>query len=77
VWDIPVGHSRRYLARANRLVDGVLGGWQLAVINTASKRLPVNLNYSPSSAFQVSGLPTYRPNIIGSPLTPNGGPTNY
>ena len=27
--------------------------------------LPVNLSYSPSSTFSVSGAPTYRPNLIG------------
>jgi len=27
--------------------------------------LPVNLNYSPSSTYQVSGVVTQRPNIIG------------
>ena len=57
------------LARKAVLVDGVLGGWQFSVINTASG-LPVNLNYSPTSQFQVSGYPTYRPNIIGNPVTP-------
>ncbi len=77
VWDLPVGKNRKYMGGANMLVDGVLGGWQFSVINTAVSGLPVNLNYSPSSAFQVSGLPTYRPNIIGNPVTPGGGPLNY
>ncbi|MDQ1471245.1 MAG: hypothetical protein QOJ99_2725, partial [Bryobacterales bacterium] len=77
VWDIPVGRSRKYLGNANRIVDGVLGGWQFSVINTAVSGLPVNLTYSPTSAFQVSGLPTYRPNISGNPVTPGGGVFNY
>ena len=29
VWEIPVGKGRRYLGSANRLVDGVVGGWQI------------------------------------------------
>jgi hypothetical protein len=77
VWDLPVGRGRQYMSNANRVLDGVLGGWQFSVINTAVSGLPVNLSYNPSSAFQVSGLPTYRPNIIGNPLTPGGGPLNY
>src|SRR5262249_48161 len=32
----------------------------------------VNLSYSPASAFQVSGSPTYRPNLIGDPMMPEG-----
>jgi hypothetical protein len=39
--------------------------------------VPINLSYAPTSAANVSGLPTYRPNLIGDPLTPNGGITNY
>ena len=27
--------------------------------------LPVNLTYSPAATFQVSGAPTYRPNVTG------------
>jgi len=65
------------MGSANAIVDGVLGGWQFSVINTAVSGLPVNLNYSPSSTFQVSGLPLTAPNIIGDPRTPGGGPTNY
>jgi hypothetical protein len=34
--------------------------------------VPVNLSYSPSSTFQVSGAPTYRPNITGDPMMPEG-----
>lgn len=77
VYDLPVGRNRQYLANANGFVDAILGGWQFSVINTATSGLPVNLSYSPSAAFQVSGFPTYRPNIIGDPRTPNGGATNY
>jgi hypothetical protein len=44
-----------------------------------SSGLPVNLTYDPSSQFQVSSAPTYRPNISGDPLTPEDqrGPANY
>jgi hypothetical protein len=77
VYDLPFGRGRKFLNSASRLTDGILGGWQLSVINTATSGLPVNLSYSPASQYQVSGYPTYRPNIIGDPRTPNGGATNY
>ena len=32
--------------------------------------LPVNLNYGPASRYSVSGLPTYRPNLLGDPMAP-------
>ena len=41
--------------------------------------VPINLSYSPAAAFTVSGSPTYRPNLLGDPLTPSGERTinNY
>jgi hypothetical protein len=77
VWELPFGHDRRFGARVGPIVDGVLGGWRLVAINTATSGVPINLSYSPTSAANVSGLPTYRPNLIGDPITPNGGITNY
>ena len=47
------------------MLEGLVGGWRLTAINTMTSGLPVNLSYSPSSTFQVSGVPTYRPNLIG------------
>ncbi len=77
VYDLPFGKGRNYMGSANIVVETLLGGWQFSTITTATAGLPVNLNYSPSSQFQVSGLPTYRPNLIGDPYTSGGGPTNY
>jgi hypothetical protein len=54
----------------NPVLDGVLGGWRLVGINTMTSGVPINLSYSPSSTFSVSGSPTYRPNLTGDPLTP-------
>ena len=44
------------------------GGWSASTRMTSG--MPVNLSYSPTAAFSVSGSPTYRPNLIGDPLTP-------
>ena len=30
VWDLPVGRGRTFLSNMNRIVDGALGGWELA-----------------------------------------------
>ena len=53
-----------------RCSTAVLGGWSVVGINTLTSGTPVNLSYSPAAAFSVSGSPTYRPNLIGDPLTP-------
>ena len=42
----------------------------LTAINFAQSGTTINLTYNPASAFQVSGAPNYRPNIIGDPVTP-------
>ncbi|HYZ86940.1 MAG TPA: TonB-dependent receptor, partial [Bryobacteraceae bacterium] len=79
LWDIPVGRGRKWGNSWNRGVDAVIGGWRLTAINFAQSGNPVNLSYDPSSAFQVSGAPTYRPNIIGDPLVPESerSPSRY
>ena len=76
-YSLPFGKGKKFLSNSNALVDGLFGGWQFSAIGTMTSGLPVNLSYSPSATFQVSGFPTYRPNISGDPVTPGGGPTNY
>jgi len=53
VWELPFGRERWY------------GDWRVTVVNTMTSGLPVNLNYSPAAAFQVSTVVTHRPNITG------------
>ncbi len=79
VYDLPYGKGRRFGADTPGAVQAVLGGWQFSAIDTLTSGIPINLSYSPTSQFQVSGLPTYRPNVIGNPVTPEGqrGVANY
>jgi hypothetical protein len=77
VWELPVGQGRRYGADMNAIADGFLGGWRLVGINTITSGIPVNLSYTPPTAFSVGGQFTYRPNLTGDPETEDGGPANY
>jgi hypothetical protein len=43
VWQVPVGKGHRYLGNSNRLVDGVLGGWQIAPTWQYSSPVPVGV----------------------------------
>jgi hypothetical protein len=72
VWDVPFGRGLRFGANMGAIMDGVLGGWRVTAINTMTSGLPINLTYSPSATFQVSGAPTYRPNLLGPALAPKG-----
>jgi hypothetical protein len=70
VYDLPAGRGRAYVASANPLVNGIIGGWQISAINTMQGGTPFNLLYGPSSANAVSpqisatyrGANEYRPN---------------
>jgi hypothetical protein len=81
VYDLPVGHGRKFLADSNGLVDSLVGGWQLSAINTAQAGTPFNLTYTPKGGAtgnavsqQISatyrGSNEYRPNRVADvPLT--------
>jgi hypothetical protein len=77
VWELPVGRSRRFLSGISPALDVLLGGWQLAVINSVYAGEPVTFTYTAGTAFQVSGIQQdfrganiYRPNLVGDPLLP-------
>jgi hypothetical protein len=77
VYQLPFGKSKQFLGNVNRIADLAIGGWELNVINMANTGIPINVFYSPSTANDVTGLPTnseyrgtsmLRPNITGSIL---------
>ena len=77
VWELPFGKGRRFASSMNPVMEGFLGGWRIVGINISASGVPINLSYSPTAAFSVGGGATYRPNLTGDPLTPNGGVANY
>jgi hypothetical protein len=73
VYELPFGKGRQFAASVNPFLDAIIGGWELNTINTAHTGQPLNVYYSPSSAYAVSGLsndyrgePFLRPNVSGS-----------
>ena len=85
VWDeaLPIGSGRKYLSDANPVVDAILGGWQIAGINTVTPGETVTLTYTPLASQMVSGIQqefrganNYRPNVSGDPLVPEGERTS-
>ena len=86
IWNVPFGRDRRWLGESGALVDAILGGWQIAGINSVYSGEPVTFTYTAAPAFQVSGIQqdfrganNYRPNVVGDPLAPEGERTinNY
>jgi hypothetical protein len=86
VWDLPVGRGRRFLGDAPLGLDLLLGGWQLAGVNSFTAGESLTLRYNPLASFQVSGIQqdfrganNYRPNVIGEVLVDEASrtPQNY
>jgi len=77
VYDLPFGKGRKLASGAPAYADAVIGGWRLTLINTMTSGLPVNLTYSPASAFQVGSSLTYRPNLTGQPLIADTDDPNH
>lgn len=77
VVDLPFGRGRRFGNNMNAVMETLLGGWQLAGINTVIPGEQVTLTYTPTAAQQVSGIQqdfrganNYRPNVTGEVLVP-------
>ena len=63
---IPVGRQRAFGKGMNRVLDGVIGGWELSSIITASSRTPLAITQSDNNLWQGD----QRPNLIGDPSMP-------
>jgi len=77
VWALPFGRDQRWGSGASPVLNALIGGWQLAGVNTAYTGEPVTLTYNPGATFVVSGIAqdfrggnNYRANVTCDPLTP-------
>jgi len=67
--DMPFGRGHAFLNKGKQWQEEVVGGWQLTAINVETSGLPLNLAYTPASAYAVSSTSvsqTYRPNLVSS-----------
>ncbi len=69
IWDLPYGHGRMFGASSGRILQSMLGGWQISAINTATSGIPFNLTYTPAAQFEITDLLSQRPNVTGNPVT--------
>lgn len=77
-YELPFGRGRKFGSDWNRLVDGVLGGWQLSNILTTRTGLPVNVSLNTSGVDPLTNASYkflsrngggFRPDRIGTPNT--------
>jgi hypothetical protein len=74
VWALPIGKGRAVGGNMSSALDVLVGGWQIAGINTVTAAEPITFTYAPAASFTVSGIASdfrgannYRPNVIGDP----------
>jgi hypothetical protein len=65
LYELPVGHGKRWLGDANRITEGLLGGWQLGGITTAQSGEAATAVMS--TDLSNTGTIFYRPDQIGDP----------
>jgi hypothetical protein len=64
-YQIPVGRGRQFANHVNRIVDGVIGGWEASGFLTLQSSQPLQVTQNGGTLW--SG--TQRPNLIGDPET--------
>jgi hypothetical protein len=84
VWSLPFGKGKRWGGGMSSAMDAIVGGWQVAGINTIAPGEMVTLVYSPAAAFQVSGITNdfsgannYRPNVTCDPYAADPSITGW
>lgn len=75
VYDLPFGKGRMLLSNANRLVDGILGGWGISGIVTARSGLPFTPVISGDQAN--TGVGGQRPMVAGDASAANPNPSAW
>jgi hypothetical protein len=64
-YQIPVGRGRHFASGVNRVVDGVIGGWELSGFLTLQSGPPLQVSQNGGNIWNG----TQRPNLIGDPST--------
>ena len=79
VWALPFGRGHRWGGGVSRGLDLLIGGWEVAGINTVTPGEPVTFVYTPAADFVVSGIAqdfrganNYRPNVTCDPYAASG-----
>lgn len=67
IYQLPIGKGRAFAANSSRLIDEVIGGWQISPVVNWSSGLPMTLVYGGCSANVPSDVPCY----------PNGRAANF
>jgi hypothetical protein len=65
-WQLPVGRGRHFLTNSNRVLDGIIGGWEVSGSFVLQSGFPLQVSQSGGTLWNG----TQRPNLIGDPESP-------
>lgn len=54
IYELPFGNGRKFFGGANRVVDAIIGGWQISPIVTVSSGAPISL-FDPRGTYNRAG----------------------
>jgi len=77
IWDLPVGHGRRWLGSGNRAADAALGGWQLSVIAAFQSGHPFHPIWAGGNTTNANVAIALIPDRIGSGKLDNPTPQRW
>lgn len=63
LYALPIGHGKHFMTNSSRLVDGLLGGWEISGIETFQGG--IGLTPATAAAVNIGGRMTVVPNRIG------------
>jgi hypothetical protein len=66
-YQLPVGRGRSLGKGMNKLLDGVIGGWEVSTIISGSSGAPLGVTQSASNLWNSANQ---RPNLVGDPSIP-------
>lgn len=69
VYQLPVGHGKKFGSNFTGVSDAILGGWQVSGIVTAKKGFPLSISDSSNNSNSFGG--GQHPNLIGDPHLAN------
>jgi hypothetical protein len=64
-WQIPFGKGRKFGSNVNRVMDYIIGGWELSGFFTLQAGFPIQVSQSGGTLWNG----TQRPNLLGDPAT--------
>ncbi len=54
IYELPFGNGRKFFSGAHRVIDGIIGGWQISPIVTVSSGAPISL-FDPRGTYNRAG----------------------